>query len=148
MKETVIQKLHSTICQFLFLRFFSNFFVSGLGFQLEYKTSIVTRWSYSSGSCGGSYTTQNGILTSPLYPGNYATDAICNYTISQPMGTVILLNFLSMYIHQEHQAGDGKCHDTLVIRDGPSYDSPLLYKLCDNEVPAPIKSSQNQVWIR
>ena len=122
--------------------------MSGLGFQLEYKSSTVTQWSYSNGYCGGSYTTQNGILTSPSYPGYYATDAICNYTISQPIGTVILLNFLSMYVHQEHQAGDGKCHDTLVIRDGPSYESPLLYKLCDNEVPAPIKSSQNQVWIR
>ena len=125
-------------------RFTSNLYGSGLGFQIEYESSNVTQWSYSSDVCGGSFTTPNGILTSPSYPSNYPNYADCSYTISQPTGTAILLNFLSMRIQY-----DTWCRlDYLEIRDGPLNDSTLLVKHCGNGIPAPIQSSQNQLWIK
>ena len=104
----------------------------------------MTQWSYHIGACGGSFTTPNGILTSPSYPDNYPNNADCVYTISQPTGTAIVLTFYSMDIED-----DSSCdYDYLEIVDGSSADSPLLGKLCGREIPAPIQSTQNQVWMK
>ena len=93
---------------------------------------------------GGHFSTIGGSIKSPSYPGYYPNNKDCIYTISQPTGTVILLNFLSMDIDY-----DSSCdYDYIEIRDGPTAGSPLLDKLCGNEIPASIQSSQNQLWIR
>ena len=100
----------------------------------------------NAGACGGNFTDANGILYSPSYPDNYPDNSDCIYTISQPGGNVILLNFLSM----DSMGFIGECEfdDYLEIRDGPSAHSPLLGKLCGSEIPAPIQSSQNQLWMK
>ena len=98
----------------------------------------------SRGKCGGKLTTPNGILTSPSYPNNYPDNADCVYTISQPTGTVIVLTFQSMNIEYESTCD----FDYLEIRDGNSGDSPLLGKLCGSDIPAPIQSSHNHVWMK
>ena len=43
---------------------------------------------------------------------------------------------------------DKGCYDYLEIRDGPSEASSILKELCGNKIPDPIKSSQNQMWLR
>ena len=134
----------STICEFFFFRFFSNYIASGLGFQLEYESTNVSHWTYNFGACGGAFTTPNGVLTSPSYPGNYPDNADCIYAISQPTGTVILLNFYSMDVGSHSVC----IYDYLEIKDGPLADSPLLDKLCGSEIPASIQSSQNQLWMK
>ena len=122
----------------------SNHFENGPGFQLKYESSNVSQWGYHSGACGGKFTTPKGLLTSPSYPERYPDNADCVYSISQPAGTVILLNFLTMDVES-----DSTCRwDYLMVRDGPSEHSPLLEKLCGNEIPAPFQSSQNNVWIK
>ena len=157
-----------TIGQFFILRFISNF-GSGLGFrnpskpsslqndsdthllgfQFEYESTNVSQWSYGSGACGGSFTTPNSILAFPSHQDNYPDNVNCIYTISQQTNTVILLNFLSMDIQIcTHNWCDPCFFDYLEIRDGPSADSSLLERLCGSEIPAPIQSSQNHLWIR
>ena len=131
--------LAATIPYLFNLRFFSNFFGSGLGFQLRYESSDGSNWSY--GACEGHVSTPQGIITSPLYPDNYPSNANCIYTITQPTGTVILLKFYAMDIHNDY------CHDYLKINDGSSRDSPPIGKLCGSDIPAPIQSSQNALWI-
>ena len=128
------------------LRFFSNYFASGLGFQLEYGSSNVFQGMINRfDECGGGYfSTTNGTIASPSYPENYPDNADCIYTIWQPTGNVILLNFLSMDIAGGYDCGS----DYLEIRDGSSADSPLLDKLCGSDIPAPIQSSQNQLWMK
>ena len=118
-----------------------------MGFKLEYESTNVSQWSYNFGACGGSFTTKQGIFTSPSYPDNYPYNADCTYNISQPNGTVILLNFLSMDMEYDDYWCGGCC-DYLEIRDGPSADSPLLDKLCVSDIPAPVQSSQNQLRIK
>ena len=94
-----------------------------------------------SGTCGGSFTTAQGHMSSPSFPDNYPANTDCIYTISQPNGTVIILNLLSMDI-------DSFSYDYLEIRDGPSDYSTLLGKLCGSEIPDHIQSSQNHLWMK
>ena len=108
----------------------------------------MSLWSYNFGACGDSFTTPNGIITSPSYPDNYPDNADCIYSISQLNGTVIMLNLLSMDIEMDIEMHWDCGYDYLEIRDGPSDDSTLLDKLCGSEVPAPIQSSQNQLWMK
>ena len=143
-KKAGQQKYNSkTVSLFFIIRFFSNSFESALGFQLEYESSDVFQGMinrFDECGLGGYFSTTNGTITSPSYPDNYPGNADCIYTISQPTGTVILLNFLSMDIED-----DSTCrHDYLEIRDG----STVLDKLCGNEIPAPIQSSKNQLWMK
>ena len=99
------------------------------------------------GECGGLFTFPFGSVTSPSYPDNYPDNADCIYTISQPTGTVILLNFLSMDIETDNW--ENSCNtDYLEIREGSSAASPLLAKLCGSEIPAPIQSSRSQLWMK
>ena len=100
----------------------------------------------SSKKCGGTFTNLNGLLTSPSYPDIYPKDADCVYTISQPKGTFIVLTFHNMDIENR---GWSTCeNDYLDIRDGSSDALPLLGKICGTDIPAPIQSSQNQVWMK
>ena len=106
-------------------------------------------WSYVVDKCGDGghfYTTGGGMITSPSYPGNYPDYSDCIYTISQPTGRVIRLNFLTMDINNYM---DRHCdNDYLEIRDGPSADSPTLAKLCGSDIPSPMESSMNQLWMK
>ena len=129
---------------FFIARFISNYFEGGLGFKLKYESTKTSPWSYNFGACGGNFTNSNGILTSPSYPDNYPDDAECVYAISQPTDSAIKLTFRSMDIEEYY----GDCYDYLEIRDGPSADSPLVDKRCGNEIPPPIQSSHNQMWIK
>ena len=148
-----MRKLTGKLCVLLLLvssfpRFKSDYYGSGMGFQLRYhSTDVAPQITNRIGTCGGSFTTQSGSFTSPSYPGNYPDNTDCIYTISQPNGTVILLNFVSMDIKYDEDKCDGCC-DYLEIRDGPSATSPLLDILCGIDIPAPIQSSQSQTWLK
>ena len=114
------------------------------GFQIEYSSSTdVNQWSFSNGSCGGHFTTPNGLLTSPSYPDTYPTHADCIYTITQPNGTSIKLMI------QTYDVGFGLEEDSdyLEIRDGDSNESPLLGKLWSASAP-PMISTKNSMWLR
>ena len=132
-----------------FHRFASNYWDSGIGFQIQYESSDVTLGIINRfGECDGYFTTPNGILTSPSYPDNYPKNAECVYTISQPTGTAIVLTFLSMDIHSWNFGWNSICNDYLEIRDGRDAAAHLLGELCGKKIPAPIQSSQNQVWMK
>ena len=129
----------------LTFRFTSNYIESGDGFQIEYEsTNMSGQMNYLSGECDGYFTTTNGTINSPSYPDNYPNNADCIYTISQPTGTAIVLTFMTMDIKSHSTCK----FDYLEIRDGISDDSSVLIKLCGNEIPTPIQSSQNQVWMK
>ena len=97
------------------------------------------------GSCGGNFTAPNKLLASPSYPDQYPEEADCLYIISQPTGTVILLIVLSLDIDCSEECVD--YWDFLEVRDGPSEASPVLGRLSGSDIPVPIQSSQNQVWM-
>ena len=128
----------------LLIRFSTNFLATGAGFKMRYERKNASIWSFSRGACGGAFNTPNGLLNSPSFPKSYPGNADCIYTISNPNGTPITLKFLNMDI-EDHSS----CRwDYLEIRNGGSEDSPLLGKLCGNEIPAPIHSTQGSIWIK
>ena len=152
----------------MFLRFFSNSFGSGLGFHFAYESTNVSHWSYNFGACGGNFNTPNGILTSPSYPDNYPDNSDCIYTISQPVGTLILLKIDRIDIEYGYSITPFECaFDYLEIRDGASEYSPLIDQYCgggpylnsvDGPLPMPatnlshlflpIQTTQENAWLR
>ena len=112
--------------------------MNGNGFKIEYKAFNF--------SCGGNYSNQSGILTSPLYPNPYPT-ADCVYLISQPNGTYVNISFLAVDIDCRET---NSASDFLEIRDGESENSPVIGKLCGNSsnVPAFMTTTQNYMRIR
>ena len=120
--------------------------MTGKGFKMAYET-ITSQdeplWSYNSGSCGGHFTTSNGLLNSPSYPENYPPLTECIYTISQPNGTRVNMTILNMDIEKHSNCG----WDYLEIRDGSSEASPLIDMLCGDS-QAFLQSNQSNVWIR
>ena len=102
--------------------------------------------SINLGKCGGNFEAERGLLTSPSYPSNYQNNKDCVYTISQPNDTFIRITILKLDIFARSSAA---CYlDFLEIRDGSSSESPLMGELCGSGTPLPLKSTQNNVWIR
>ena len=97
--------------------------------------------TYRTGACGGNSNTKNGLLSSPSFPEKYPHDTDCIYTITSPNDTVNI-HFLIM------DMDNYGCYDYIEIRDGDSEESPMLAKLCGTDIPDPIHSTQNQVWMR
>ena len=130
---------------FLIHRFESNYYFSGQGFQIRYDSSSEDpETNYLFGACKGYFTTSNGNITSPSYPGLYPNKADCTWTISQPVGTYIVLTF-----HRMHVEYHANCiYDYLNITDGYLKDSPLLSTLCGTVIPSPVQSTQNNMQIR
>ncbi|CAK8682879.1 unnamed protein product [Clavelina lepadiformis] len=105
---------------------------AGSGFRATYTVS-----------CGGTYTSETGVLVSPYYPMRYPDNKHCYYTIRQVPGNVITLTFVDFSI--EHEAD---CNfDYIEVRDGAGADSPLLARLCGDSVPVPVMSTQNYMWV-
>ena len=131
---------------FLFCRFKSNYFLNGLGFQMRYDSSNEDpETNYMFGFCDGYFTTSSGNISSPSYPNLYPNAARCSWKISQPIGTSILLTFLSIDI-EYHSVCQ---YDYVLINDGYNKDSPFIgSRLCGTVPPSPIQSSQNNMWIR
>ena len=98
------------------------------------------------GVCGGNFSIQNNIITSPLYPDEYPTRSDCLYQISGSNSTFINLTILTFNVKWNEIF---KCKDDLVeIRDGSSHNTPLIGKFCGNGIPTSIHSTTNSIWIR
>ena len=121
--------------------------------------------SGNDGACGGTFSTPNGILTSPSYPNFYPNDADCTYIVSLQMGTYIHISITNMDIeyttdyydyyndyYDYHQFDGNTCFDYLEIRDGNSQDSALLGKYCgDGDVlslPIKMQTTGEYLWLR
>ena len=108
-----------------------------------YESTNVSLWTYNIGATL-SFTSRNGIISSPSYPENYPDNTDCIYHISQSTDTLILLNFINIDIEN-----DTSCKfDYLEIRDGPSEASTIIETLCGREADFLIQSSQNNVWMK
>ena len=130
-------------------------------YAVKNSSEAMPQRTFRIGSCGGNFSTPNGILTSPSYPENYTDNADCIYTISQPYGTIINLTVTDMEINNHqislfgfsyysyYYSDDSTCNtDYLEIRDGSSQNSPLISYLCGDETPEPVVTTQSNVWMR
>ncbi|KAH9281792.1 Tolloid-like protein 1 [Echinococcus granulosus] len=94
--------------------------------------------------CGGEIVQEEGIITSPSYPEFYKPNKECIWKIVVPTGFSVALAFQSFDIEKH----DNCVYDYLEIRDGLSESSPVLKKLCGSNLPTPIKSTNNMMYIK
>ncbi|XP_006766106.1 PREDICTED: cubilin, partial [Myotis davidii] len=132
----------------LTFQFSSDSSVSGKGFLLEWfavDAAVGPLPTIATGACGGFLRTGEvpAFLFSPGWPQNYGNRADCVWLIQAPDSTVEL-NILSLDIESH-----GTCnYDKLVIRDGDNNMARQLAVLCGREIPGPIRSTGEFLWLR
>ncbi|XP_078582053.1 cubilin-like isoform X2 [Branchiostoma floridae x Branchiostoma japonicum] len=123
---------HSTLGT-MFVRFFTDQSVLGQGFRATYTVS----------ECGGRFTDPSGVIASPTHPAEYHNNLNCTYIMTVADNRIVELKF-SLFDLEAHSQCN---YDYLEVRDGPSFDSPLLAKLCGGEIPDTIRSSGNAMFV-
>ncbi|XP_042541866.1 cubilin [Dipodomys spectabilis] len=138
----------STTRNSLTVHFYSDSVLSRKGFLLEWfavdlPSGILP--TIPPGSCGGFITTGDRpmFLFSPGWPDTYSDFLDCTWIIHAPDSTVEF-NLLSVDI-ESHQT----CQfDKLVIRDGENDVAPQLATVCGKEIPGPIRSTGEYMYLR
>jgi cubilin len=93
--------------------------------------------------CGGNYVASHGFIRSPGKP-EYLANKDCEWIVTVPNGQQIELQF-NYFELEPHTI----CRfDGLEIRNGGNGFAPLIGKFCGSEIPQPIKSYGNQLYIR
>ncbi|KAJ8276925.1 hypothetical protein GJAV_G00069430 [Gymnothorax javanicus] len=129
------------------IQFQSDTVVGGRGFLLEW-TAVQSSGplpTIAPGACGGALMPGDlpVFLFSPGWPEVYEPYLQCTWVIRSPDSTVEL-NVLSVDIEDEPTC----YYDSLVVRDGDSNLSPLLANICGRELPGPIHSSGDSMFLR
>uniref|UniRef100_W5MX16 Cubilin n=1 Tax=Lepisosteus oculatus TaxID=7918 RepID=W5MX16_LEPOC len=105
---------------------------------------FMAHWDGTLTGCGGTLTTNSGSFSSPNYPLPYHPNAECYWTLKAPGGSLIQLQFGDFHLESNSNCN----YDYLAVYDGNSSDSRPLAKLCGNELPAPIRSSREKMYIK
>ncbi|XP_014830968.1 PREDICTED: cubilin, partial [Poecilia mexicana] len=120
----------------LWIRFHSDPSITSHGF--------VAHWDGTQTGCGGTLTTASGGLSSPNYPLPYHPNAECYWNIRTSQGSQVQLSFSGFHLESSSSCS----YDYLAVHDGNSSTAPELAKLCGTELPRPINSSSNQLYIK
>nr|VZH98660.1 unnamed protein product [Spirometra erinaceieuropaei] len=128
------ERLFSTGNAMIF-RFVLNGPIARQGFLAEYTKKV---------DCGGYLKADKGTFTSPKYPNGSPPNQKCDWKIEVPIGfSVILL------LHGSLNREKVICrYEYIELYDGPSRSSPLLRKLCGDDVPTTIGSTNNTMIVR
>ena len=91
--------------------------------------------------------TVGGNLISPLYPNSYPWGIDCTYVVSFQMGSYVKISDLFIDIECEVI---GTTNDYLEMRDGNVEGSPVMARLCGNNItfPTSLQTTQNYLRIR
>lgn len=97
--------------------------------------------------CGGTFESESGTITSPMYPQPYQSDRKCTYEIIAPMGNAINLDWIDFDIEENTYP---LCqYDYVQVFDGHDYDnSTEIGKYCGAHVPPKVVSSQNMLTLK
>ncbi|KAJ6666688.1 hypothetical protein lerEdw1_020412 [Lerista edwardsae] len=130
------------------LQLLSDSSASGKGFLLDWRaveTSADAGNGIPIGACGGFSTISDTplFLFSPGWPSNYGNFANCTWVIRAPDSTVEF-SILAVDIESHISCN----YDKLVFRDGDSSVAPVLSTVCGREVPGPIRSTGDVMFIQ
>ncbi|XP_042194838.1 CUB and sushi domain-containing protein 1 [Callorhinchus milii] len=89
--------------------------------------------------CGGHLTTQNGVILSPGWPGFYKDSLNCAWVIEAQPGYPVKIIFDRFKTEVNY--------DTLEVRDGKFYSSPLIGVYHGTQVPQFLMSSTNYLYL-
>eukprot|EP00794_Sanderia_malayensis_P016911 gene16911-18617_t len=100
----------------------------------------------STNDCGWSASSAlNGTIASPNYPGNYASNTKCTWTINVPSSMVVSFTFLDLDI----EVGDeGKCeYDQLVIQEKTEIKFKTTATFCGQTIPGIFTTSTSSIKV-
>nr|DBA25188.1 TPA: hypothetical protein GDO54_012746 [Pyxicephalus adspersus] len=101
-------------------------------------------WDTATTGCGSTLTALSGVFSSPNYPMPYYENSECYWHLSASRGNQIEIQFESFHLESHKNC----VNDYLAIYDGNSTNSALLEKLCGSELPAPIRSTSSDVYVK
>ncbi|MCJ8728547.1 hypothetical protein PDJAM_G00005700 [Pangasius djambal] len=111
--------------------------------SITYK-GFSAHWDGTQTGCGGSLTTSVGSFTSPNYPLPYHPNAECYWHIKISAGSKIQLSFGDFHL----ESSTGCYYDYLAVYDGNSTNARELARLCGSQLPAPINSSKEHLYVK
>ncbi|XP_074549445.1 cubilin [Halichoeres trimaculatus] len=120
----------------LWVRFRSDSSITNPGFHAH--------WDGTQTGCGGMLTTASGGFSSPNFPLPYHPNAECYWTIKTSQGSQVFLTFSDFHL----ESSSSCTYDYVAVYDGNSTSAPELARLCGNQMPVPINSSSNQLYIK
>ncbi|XP_078278371.1 cubilin [Rhinoraja longicauda] len=125
----------------MFLRFTSDEYTSGGGFNASYHTT-----------CGDHLTADHGVITSPNYPHTYTPNLSCVWHVDVTSGFIIAVHFNQPF---QIQGSGNECTsgDYLELRNGPDRSSaPLtshgrIERYCGENPPTTMYTTDNQLFV-
>ncbi|KAK3572019.1 hypothetical protein QTP86_022249 [Hemibagrus guttatus] len=120
----------------LWIKFHSDSSITYKGFSAH--------WDGTQTGCGGALTTSVGSFTSPNYPLPYHPNSECYWHIKINAGNKIQLSFGDFHL----ESSSGCYFDYLAVYDGNSTNARELAKLCGNQLPAPINSTKEHLYVK
>ncbi|KAI0233511.1 Cubilin [Lamellibrachia satsuma] len=119
----------------IYVHFVSDDSVASYGFRLEYVTF----------GCGNVFRSPSGSFGSPAYPSPYPTPRECAWSISVPMGSMIVMTIDDLDL-ETHTTCD---LESLEIYGGHADTSPLLTRLCHTQTTGQkVTSTGNHMFVR
>lgn len=96
--------------------------------------------------CGGTFTSESGIVTSPMYPQPYHKSRECIYEIVAPPGNAITLDWMDFDL--ESNAYPSCPYDYVEVFDGIAEDSSSIGRYCSTMNPPTAVTKMNQMTIK
>ncbi|XP_070536661.1 cubilin-like [Ptychodera flava] len=120
----------------LYIKFKSDASLSGRGFRIEYDATST--------GCGAELTGPTGSFTSPNYPSPYGHGAECAWLITVASGSVVTLFFVDFDLESHSSCN----YDYVRVYDGTDETAPLLENMCSGQVPVPVSSTENVMFVK
>ncbi|XP_068206241.1 LOW QUALITY PROTEIN: cubilin-like, partial [Palaemon carinicauda] len=120
-----------------FIHFHSDYSATDTGFHISFSAEPGIP------GCGGLLTNDMGEFSPPTLSDQYEHNLHCEWQIRVPQGETVSLTFSEFHLERHHA-----CRwDYVEIRDGGSPDSPLIRRACGLDIPDPVTSSGNQLFV-
>ncbi|XP_046451773.1 cubilin-like isoform X2 [Daphnia pulex] len=94
--------------------------------------------------CGGLLTGPGGTLSSPNHPDTYEHNLDCEWVIRATRNERVRLTFTALSI----EASRNCRFDYVEVREGGTPQSPLIGRYCNRNLPLPVLSQGNQLFVR
>ena len=120
--------------------------------ECNFRFTAIARFTYGADQgCGGQVNVDTSTQIQSVdtdNDGNYEANLNCQWILSGQAGKILKLTFTRFNVEREQNSTSVTCWDYVEVRDGHSPFSPLIGHFCGTQVPAPLHSSSNFMWVK
>ncbi|PNF23973.1 hypothetical protein B7P43_G09286 [Cryptotermes secundus] len=128
----------------VFIKFRSDLSITGRGFHIRYQTD-----------CNTVVTGFSGVIESPNFPSQYPDGLDCTWNITAPRGNKINATFSHFQLEVTYWLWGPRLminncsQDYVEVKEGDSAapDTVLMSRRCGSDIPGPIHSSKNHMYV-